>query len=751
MAEAGTMSGVTAPPLVLPRALGHRLLLKLAARGGMGDVYLAASTGIEGAERPCIVKTVRRDHVRDPSFLARFLDEARVQSQLHHPGVAQVLEAATDDAGEPYTVVEFVEGRSLGEVRQRAIQVGAKIAWAEAVAIGIEVAQALAHVHERAGPDGSPLGIVHRDLSPQNVMVGHAGEVKLIDFGTARGLNRRCHTVAGVVFAKPGYVAPEVARQQVGDGRIDLYALGVVLWELCAGRRLLTTDPQRHLDDVAAGRVILPRLSEACGAPPELDDVIAKLTKSDPDERYPRASQCIAHLAALLAAAPSMDGGERGVRARVAQLMRRLWPQEPARSRAEFARLLRDARAARPVESPPAPATQAPGLPREAAPRQGPGPTAKPAGISELPGTPYRLLRVIGRGAGGVVWEGEHVELGRRVALKVLATEHASSAPSLERFRREARAVAGLSHPNLVKVFDFGRALDGRVFLAMELIAGESLDAKLRRGPLPWAQAARIAAAVCGALETAHAAGLVHRDIKPSNLMVVSGVASAGDVKLLDFGIARAVADGSEGRATDGKERALHGFAIVGTPEYMAPEQVAGGAIGGPTDVYALGCVLYEMLVGAPPFAGSSVVVMGKQSREAPASPRGRAPDRAIPPALEAIVLRALEKEPTRRFASADAMREALERALAAPGRRKSTARRIAGFALAGLGLVAVAGVSAQVTRRLADPGEVRVDPPAAILAPTPAPDKTAAEGSAVEITGDAPRSKARPRRHGTP
>src|SRR5579864_2508875 len=148
-------------PLGLPRIFGRLLLLKLMARGGMGDVYLAATTGIEGAERACVVKTVRRDHIHDGSFLARFLDEARVQSQLNHPGVAQVLEASTDESGEPYTVVEYVEGRSLADIRQRALQLGSRIGWAEAVAVAIEMSQALAHVHERSGADGSPLGIVH--------------------------------------------------------------------------------------------------------------------------------------------------------------------------------------------------------------------------------------------------------------------------------------------------------------------------------------------------------------------------------------------------------------------------------------------------------------------------------------------------------------------------------------------------------------------------------------------------------------
>src|SRR5438046_1270982 len=132
-AGAGMSSAIVAIPL--PRIFGRLLLLKLLARGGMGDVYLAATTGIEGAERPIVVKTVRRDHIHDGSFLARFLDEARVQSQLNHPGVAQVLEATTDENGEPYTVVEHIEGRSLADVRQRAQNLGSRIGWPEAVAM----------------------------------------------------------------------------------------------------------------------------------------------------------------------------------------------------------------------------------------------------------------------------------------------------------------------------------------------------------------------------------------------------------------------------------------------------------------------------------------------------------------------------------------------------------------------------------------------------------------------------------------
>ncbi|MDP9150723.1 MAG: serine/threonine protein kinase, partial [Myxococcota bacterium] len=697
MGEVAKGFSSAAQALPVPRALGRRTLLKLAARGGMGDVYLAATTGIEGAERPCIVKTVRRDHIHDGSFLARFVDEARVQSQLQHPGVAQVLEAATDDAGEPFTVVEYVEGRSLAEVRQRAVQAGVQIAWADAVAIAIEIAQALAHVHERSAADGTPLGIVHRDLSPQNVMLGYAGELKLIDFGTARGHNRRCQTVAGVVFAKPGYVAPEVARQQVGDGRIDLYALGVILWELCAGRRLLSTDPQRHLDDAAEGRIIIPPAAHRCAAPPELDEVIARLTKNDPDERYTRAALAVPALASLLASAPPAAGGERGVRGRIAMLMQRLWPHEPGRSRQEFARLLRQANEV--LRNAGATGDDTP-----SAPQVGEGLAARmmPRDPSHLAGTPYRLVRVIGSGANGDVWEAEHVELGRSVALKVLAAEHAGSQASLERFRSEARAVARLAHPNLVPIHDFGRSLDGRVFLAMELCVGETLDVRLRAGPLGWREAARIAVDTADALSAAHASGLVHCDLKPQNLMLTR----SGEIKLLDFGVARAVS-GENGTGIEkppasgarGKEGPRRAFAIFGTPEYMAPEQVEGSSVDARTDVYALGSVLYEMLTGACAFEGaSSVVVMGKQLHEEPVAPRSRAPGRGIPIALEAIVMRAMAKDPMQRFASAHAVREALSAVLARPELQRARVKSALSAALLIGAMVSAAAVTAATT-----------------------------------------------------
>jgi serine/threonine protein kinase len=731
----------------VPRAFGRLLLLRLIARGGMGDVYLAATTGIEGAERPCVVKTIRRDHIHDGSFLARFLDEARVQSQLHHPGVAQVVEAATDESGEPYSVVEYVEGRSLADVRTRAIQSGARIGWPEAVAIVLEMSNALAHVHERSGADGTPLGIVHRDLSPQNVMIGYAGEVKLIDFGTARGHNRRCHTVAGVVFAKPGYVAPEVARQQVGDARIDLYAVGVMLWELCMGRRYLNGDPQKHLEDAAAGKLVVPALADDVDAPAELDEIIETLTMNDPDDRYASASFASAALGKLLGMAPPMKNGERTVRGRVAALMHALWPHEPGRSRAEFAKMLKETRGLRRESSSKmiAATPSSPELSERHAEHMNEG-----EGV--LAGTSYKLQDKIGEGASGEVWSAEHLELGRKVALKLLAPEHASAKDAIDRFRREARAVAAISHPNLVQLYDFGKARDGRVYLAMELLDGEPLDKALRQ-PMKCKDAALLAIQATHALEAAHAAGLVHRDLKPANLFLTKN----GTLKLLDFGVAMALSD------VPSDEKKQKGFAIFGTPEYMAPEQVAGEPVDARCDVYALGCVLYEMLTGFPPFSGkSSVEVLGKQVREVAMLPQSRAPERKIPDALEAVVMRAMSKRREDRFPSAVAMRRALESTLdgdtakGEPSKRRSLALRglVVAAVLGAIVIVSHAGNRAAPTPAIAAATETVALPAVVPSAPDPSPQAmqapfvTPANAAEAQASGEKPKTREREREH---
>ena len=649
----------------LPRRFERYTLLKRIARGGMGEVYLATAGGIEGAERPCVVKAIRREHEEDRSFLARFLDEARIQSQLQHPGVAQIVEATNDASGKPYVVVEFIEGRNLGDVRSRAGQLGMRMGWPESIAVGIVMADALAHVHERTDASGKPLDIVHRDLSPQNVMVSYAGDVKLIDFGTARGQNRRCQTIAGIVFAKPGYVAPEVANNTPGGIPADLYAVGIMLWEMLAGRRFLSGDASQHMAAVAAGKRNPTELAALIGAPKELDMVVSKLTAVRLEDRYPSARAAMNDLVRLLQRAPSMADGDRSVRGRIAQLMQKLYPAEPARTRSEFARLVAQARAT--------------DIPVAVIP---PSPPAPPVDVDPtlLPGTRYRLLRVIGRGAMGVVHEAVHLDLMRTVALKVLDPER-MGVDAERRFKVEARAIAQLEHENLVKLFEFGVAADGRPFYAMEFLTGESLDKKIEREKgMDYREAVAIGLQACRALETAHAASVIHRDIKPANLFL----SAEGKLKLLDFGVAKAAFNVE----SDGE-----GLSIVGTPEYMAPEQ-ARGIADERSDIYALGVVLFELLSGRLPHeAESPVLLLDAKFRKEPESLRSLAPERGIPKMVDVVVSRALSTEPEHRYKTAAELRVALEAALQEPEtvqpRRKLVARGLASaMALAVIGVI---------------------------------------------------------------
>ena len=211
----------------------------------------------------------------------------------------------------------------------------------------------------------------------------------------------------------------------------------------------------------------------------------------------------------------------------------------------------------------------------------------------------YRVLRPIGAGAMGTVYLAEQ-RLGhtsRRVAVKVLSDEVRRDADLIARFHRECAAMATLDHPNTVRIFDFGELSDGTPYMVMEHVDGEPLSHVLERGPLPLERVQRIVAQIAGSLQQAHDRGIVHRDLKPDNVILLSDGPAQDFVKLLDFGIAKHV----------GRSRIIHAEltapgTILGTPQYMAPEQFAGGDVDARTDVYALGVMIYEMLAGRPPF-----------------------------------------------------------------------------------------------------------------------------------------------------
>jgi predicted Ser/Thr protein kinase len=270
----------------------------------------------------------------------------------------------------------------------------------------------------------------------------------------------------------------------------------------------------------------------------------------------------------------------------------------------------------------------------------------------------YVLIERIAAGGMGSVYKATDERLGRTVAVKLLRDELAGDPRFVERFRREARAVAALSHPNIAGVFDYGEDAN-HYFIVMEHVDGKDLSQRMRtESPFSPERAVRIAAGTLEALQHAHSAGVVHRDIKPANIIVTSRVAVAGGtqsewVKVTDFGIARAVGD-STLTATG---------SVLGTANYLSPEQASGGTIGPSADQYSTGIVLYEMLVGTVPFTGDSPVAIAmRHMSENLAPPSILNPD--VPRALDAVVMRATAKEAADRFPDAQTMARELRRTL---------------------------------------------------------------------------------------
>ncbi len=259
----------------------------------------------------------------------------------------------------------------------------------------------------------------------------------------------------------------------------------------------------------------------------------------------------------------------------------------------------------------------------------------------------YEVGRLLGAGGMAEVYEGHDRLLARRVAIKILLSQYAHDPAFLARFRREAQSAASLSHPNIVSVFDTGSEGD-TWFIVMEYVDGRTLKDIIRaEGALYWARAAEVAADVAGALAVAHARGIVHRDVKPGNVMLTT----EGKVKVMDFGIARATAVPSITQTS----------AVVGTAQYIAPEQAQGLEVDGRTDVYALGCCLYEMVTGQVPFSGPTPVAIAyRHVREEPTPPRALNPD--VPPPLERVCLKAMAKRPEDRYQTAAEMQRDLER-----------------------------------------------------------------------------------------
>jgi serine/threonine protein kinase len=269
----------------------------------------------------------------------------------------------------------------------------------------------------------------------------------------------------------------------------------------------------------------------------------------------------------------------------------------------------------------------------------------------------YRIVRKIGEGGMGAVYQAEHALIEKKMALKILFQDLTRRPDLIARFLQEAKSASRIGHENVIDISDFGQSPDGLVFIAMEYLDGQDLGRTLKKtGAMEWARARPILMQIAKGLRAAHGNGIIHRDMKPENVYLIQKEGRPDFVKVLDFGIAKIVTDD----AGSGPALTQTGM-IFGTPEYMSPEQAQGHPPDHRVDVYAVGCIMYHMLTGSVPFTADNFMgILTKHLLEPVVPPRKRRPDLDIMPDVEAICLKALEKDRDKRFPDMDAFYRAL-------------------------------------------------------------------------------------------
>jgi serine/threonine protein kinase len=281
-----------------PEWLGAYRLLEKLGQGGMAVVYRAERSGDAGFRKKVAIKRMLPQYRRDPSLLERFAAEARTNARLDHPNLVQVLDFGIEP--EPFLVLEFVEGVTLGAIMQKLAERRERIDVAAACFIGAEVAAGLDHAHRKKGDDGTPLGIVHRDVSPQNVLVSNEGTVKVSDFGLVKAADNVLKTMSGVTIGKLSYMAPEQADGKDVDGRADVFSLGVTIWEMLTIRSLIPPDdPLIAAQLLRSGDFVAPSTINP-DVPPDLDRIVMACLRIDPEARTPSAQQVSQELRELL-------------------------------------------------------------------------------------------------------------------------------------------------------------------------------------------------------------------------------------------------------------------------------------------------------------------------------------------------------------------------------------------------------------------------------------------------------------------
>jgi serine/threonine protein kinase len=578
--------------------------------GGMASVYVARHK----IGRRDAVKILRGDLARDPIARERFEREARAANRFHHPGAVEIRDIDVCDTGEPFLVMELLEGESLSA---RARRLGG-IPVDELLRHTDELLDVLAAAHEH--------GIIHRDIKPPNLFVTSDGRLKVLDFGIARiHKDGSPLTRAGDAVGTAAYMAPEQVLGRDIDARVDLFAVGATMFLFLAERRVHETDSEAAMLTKMA-TLPAPKLATvARGVSADVCAIVDRALTFDRERRYPDAATMQTDVRAVrrgtappYAAALRSDEGHVDQAATVSE--RRHTDGKPTR----------------------------PGSAIDA-----PEPDRAAELIGARLGDRYRLGALLGQGGMGAVFEARDDD-GRACAVKVILNQQAEVR---KRFAREARAIAAIDSPHVVTVLDAGSdEATGLPFLAMEKLDGVDLSRMIAaHGALDPEAVARIFLQACRGLSAAHTQGIVHRDIKPANLFLAES-SDGVTVKILDFGIAKGGRELGEGATA-----LTRAGGMLGTAIYMSPEQAMNAKlVDARTDLWSLGMSMFESLTGLRPWSECSTegeLIVALCTKDPP-SIVAAAPwlDRAVVDVIE----RCLARDRAQRWGSADELAAAL-------------------------------------------------------------------------------------------
>jgi len=596
--------------------IGKYQIIDQLGSGGMGVVYLAQDPMLG---RNVAIKVIDEKMVAQPEMRERFYREARALGKLLHENLT-IIHDVGEAEGKPFIVMEYLKGRDLRSIidEKEPLRLDQKLDYA------LQICRGLERVHNE--------DIIHRDIKPENIKILAGGKVKIMDFGIAKSAASHL-TQTGMRVGTPRYMSPEQIKGKGVDKRSDIFSFGVVFYELLTYKKPFDGD-----DNAVMYQIIHeepePFSLDHTAVNDDLQALVFQCLAKPLEKRFDSFSTIIAALELVAAAARN----EQKIKALLAEVRTLTLQQRFAEAISRCDDILKlDARH---VEA---------GTRRQECVDQERATKTRKIFSGQIIGetvSHYHIIERLGAGGMGIVYKAEDTRLKRFVALKFLPPELTRNEDAKRRFVREAQAASALDHPNICTIHGIEQTDNGQWFICMAYYPGMTLRQRIAAGKLEIAAGVALAVQIAQGLIEAHAQGIVHRDLKPANLIIAKDEV----VKIVDFGLAKLA----------GATRLTKAGTSMGTLAYMSPEQVKAAETDHRSDIWSLGVILYELLTGKLPFEGEqdlAILYAIANQKQIPVSQINA----AVPPELEQIVEKAMQKAPADRFASMRDVQQALK------------------------------------------------------------------------------------------